>query len=137
MTCEHSLKTWSRFRMFSYKKVVVVKVMEWRRFCFDLRNIVTSHSFYEWQKALVKTWNKIFHSFRSKLVLLKASVKQMTKAALALGLGKSIFVRYLEWTHNCIKRLITRYNAIFYSRIRIDIEFKDEYGTSLVYVNHV
>ena len=51
-------------------------------------------SFYEWQKNFGKTLKKkyfiiLLHYF---IWLSKASVNQMTKVALPLGLGKSIFV---------------------------------------------
>ena len=93
MTCEHSLKTWSDFWMFSFRKVI--KVMEWKKVLVwntKYRNYVI---FYGSQKALVKTRNKECHCFLLKLVLSKASKKQMTKAALALVLSKSIFVRMI------------------------------------------
>ena len=70
------------------------------------------------------------------ILLLKASVKQMTKIALGLGLGKpSIFVRYLERARNCIHKLIRRYEAIFYPCTWP--EFIDEHGTSFFYQFYV
>ena len=49
--------------------------------------------FYGWHKPLVKSWNKMFRCFLSKLIVLKVSLKQMTKTTLVLLLGKFIFVR--------------------------------------------
>ena len=41
---------------------------------------------------MVITENKIFHGFPFETSAFKVNVKQMTKAALALGLGKVFFV---------------------------------------------
>ena len=67
--------------------------------------------FYERQKILVKSWNKIFHCFLFETSTFKYKSEAMTKAALVLELEKptSYCVQYLEWTDHCIRRLITRY----------------------------
>ena len=67
--------------------------------------------FYERQKILVKSWNKIFYCFLFETSTFKYKSEAMTKAALVLELEKptSYCVQYLEWTDHCIRRLITRY----------------------------
>ena len=47
------------------------------------------------------------------ILLSKASMIQMTKAASALGLGKSSFVQYLECLRNCIHGLIKDMTQFF------------------------
>ena len=89
-------------------------------------------------KSFGKNLKQLFHWFPSETSAFNSKYeKKMTKAALTLGLGKSIFVCaiFIEWTHKCMHRTITRYDAIFYPRICT--EFLNEHGTSLFYVNSV
>ena len=67
----------------------------------------------------------IFIVFLLKLVLSIASVTKMPKASLALGLGKSIFVR----------TILPDMMQFFYPRICT--EYIDGPGISLFYVNNV
>ena len=66
--------------------------MKIERFC----NIETLHYFYGWVWVAKKCWykpkTKYLIVFLWKLVLSTVSVTEMTKAALALRFGKSIFV---------------------------------------------
>ena len=72
----------------------------------------------------------MFQCFPFEISTFKACVKQMTKAALAVGLGKFfIFVRYLEWTHYSIHRLIMKCDIMFYPHIFT--EFVDGHGTQV------
>ena len=89
MTCERSLKTWPHFRKFNYKKNLKSKNENWKGFATSKLHTLFTGGKKLWQKP--ETICVI--DFLSKLVLSKASMKQLTKAALALRLGKFIFFR--------------------------------------------
>ena len=72
------------------------------------------------KKTSVKPWNKIFHyTLHCFLWFSKASVKQMTKAALPLGLGKSIFawVIFRMYTQLHIQFFTLAYNLNLSTRM--------------------
>ena len=92
MASERGLKTWLHFQMFHYKRKLQKSRNENRKYFakLTLRTFFTGGI-----KNLVKTWNKIFHCSPFKTSTFKASMEQVTKAALALWLGKFFFIRVI------------------------------------------
>ena len=123
MPCECGLKTWLCFQCFIIKGSHKSHEMKIIFFYSE-----TMHSFYGSHKALAKTWNKIFHCFHFEISTFKASVKQMTKAALALGLRKHFLVHaiFRMYTH-----LHTQANHKMWHNFYpcMCTEFIDEQGT--------
>ena len=93
MTCEHRLKTWSVLGMFNCKKKLYKSWSENRKGFASKYKTSKLPSLFRVDKTFwPKPETKYFIVFFSKLVLSKTSVKPLTRSALALRLGKSIFV---------------------------------------------
>lgn len=90
-----------------------------------LRNLYTSG-----KKAFIKTRNKIFHCFPFTTSSCKRKCETNGKSCSGAKVGKiKSFERSLKWKHNCIHRLITRYDVIINPCIYV--EFIVEHGLSL------
>ena len=107
MACELNLKTLSCFQMFDYKK----KLQEsWNDNKKGFAILKLTHSFYEWPKTMIKTWNKIFHCTIVLFhITFKSKCETNDKAALALGLGKSSISNHPEKIEN-----VTHTSQIFF-----------------------
>ena len=87
-------------------------------------------------KSFGKNLKQIFHWFPSETSAFNSKCEKSYKSCNDRA-EKSIFACtiFINWTHKCMHRLITRYDAVFYPRICT--EFLSEHGTSLFYVNGV